>query len=432
MRVGPAVHRRVAALLLGVVLLLGACSAREPTPPQPSVDPPVNVADFGAVGDGATDDRPAIQAAFDHAGSTGATIYFPAGTFRLATASAPVNRILITQANQNLVGAGEKVSRLLVGASFGNYVTVIGAAHDSLGTGSWSMRDLAIDQNARSNNGLDVPGMEQSPKMALRLGDYARNSQIAVSRSAFSDSDSVNTLYLYAAMVSVASSNFTRIGGPVGLIPHDHSTIYTTATSDESTQQISGNSFSGVRSSGGSATAIETHGGIQLIIDNVISDYLRGFNVTGVAEVRTMKATVSRNVVNRAAIGVQLWSQTSPAYPSPGLANVELNDNVLGLDGAAWQIAGLMAPTAGVLLTTSNSAPVDGMSIARNKILYASANLAAQVRASSAGISCQVAAVEARPKRVVIVENVIGRAPSAIDGACVVDGALVRSNEISS
>ncbi len=41
----------------------------------------VNVKDFGAVGDGATDDRAAIQSANDYAASAGLPLYFPGGTY---------------------------------------------------------------------------------------------------------------------------------------------------------------------------------------------------------------------------------------------------------------------------------------------------------------------------------------------------------------
>jgi hypothetical protein len=293
------------------------------------------------------------------------------------------------------------------------------------------MTDLAIDQNARSNNGLDVGQMAHYPKMAVRLGDYGSGSQIAVTRCLFNDSDSLNTLYLYAGRIEISNNRFMQIGGARGRVPHDHSTIYTTATTDDSTQQISNNFFGGVRASGGAATAIETHGGSQLVVDNVIDDYLRGFNVTGVADARTTKVAVTRNRVNRAAIGIQLWSQTTAVSSSEGLANVNLSDNHLGLDGAIWRDAGIMAPTSGILLTTSNTAPVDGLTVARNHILYDSANLAPQVKPYSAGISCRVIAAEAQPKKIVIVDNTIARAPSAIDGTCLVDGALVRNNNTS-
>ena len=49
-----------------------------------------NVRDFGAVGDGITDDRAAIQAAVDNAVATPqGGIFFPAGTYRVSRATAP-------------------------------------------------------------------------------------------------------------------------------------------------------------------------------------------------------------------------------------------------------------------------------------------------------------------------------------------------------
>lgn len=44
---------------------------------------PVNVRDYGAVGNGTADDRTAIQAAIDAATASGQTVYFPAGRYRV-------------------------------------------------------------------------------------------------------------------------------------------------------------------------------------------------------------------------------------------------------------------------------------------------------------------------------------------------------------
>lgn len=55
----------------------------------------VNVKDFGAVGDGTTDDTSAIQAAIDHAGSLGGgQITIPVGTFRTNTLHLKTNVVL--------------------------------------------------------------------------------------------------------------------------------------------------------------------------------------------------------------------------------------------------------------------------------------------------------------------------------------------------
>lgn len=61
-----------------------------------------NVKDFGATGDGVTDDTAAIQAAHDSLPSTGGTIYFPNGTYLLAVSTVYVD---ITKSNVTLLGS---------------------------------------------------------------------------------------------------------------------------------------------------------------------------------------------------------------------------------------------------------------------------------------------------------------------------------------
>lgn len=64
----------------------------------------VSVKDFGAVGDGVTDDAAAIQAAEDWCASTGQSIYFPAGTYKCSTG--------ITKKSVNWFGDGKYTSKL--------------------------------------------------------------------------------------------------------------------------------------------------------------------------------------------------------------------------------------------------------------------------------------------------------------------------------
>lgn len=68
----------------------------------------VNVLDFGAIGDGVTDDSAAIQAAVD--AGAGSTVYFPEGTYRLATASSGA---YITVAGQGTTLLFERNTKLL-------------------------------------------------------------------------------------------------------------------------------------------------------------------------------------------------------------------------------------------------------------------------------------------------------------------------------
>jgi len=66
-----------------------------------------NVKDFGAVGDGVTDDTTAIQAAIDAL----RVVYFPAGTYLVSSA------LVVTNGNQSLIGAGGNLLRSTIKSS---------------------------------------------------------------------------------------------------------------------------------------------------------------------------------------------------------------------------------------------------------------------------------------------------------------------------
>ena len=62
---------------------------------------PVNVKDYGAVGDGSTNDAAAIQAAITAVATTGQGVYIPAGTYKISSA-------LTTTGHLNMFGDGDK------------------------------------------------------------------------------------------------------------------------------------------------------------------------------------------------------------------------------------------------------------------------------------------------------------------------------------
>ena len=78
--------------------------------------PSINVLDFGAVGDGITDDTAAIQAAINLA--SGANIYLPSGTYRV---TAP---LLMATQGLTLVGASQLTSTLLIDQTSGPGISV--------------------------------------------------------------------------------------------------------------------------------------------------------------------------------------------------------------------------------------------------------------------------------------------------------------------
>lgn len=68
---------------------------------QAKVRERVSVKDFGAVGDGIANDTAAVQAAVTLVASTGAQIFFPAGTYKITS-------VISTTGHLNILGEGEK------------------------------------------------------------------------------------------------------------------------------------------------------------------------------------------------------------------------------------------------------------------------------------------------------------------------------------
>lgn len=111
------------------------------------IDGVFDVLDYGAVGDGATDDTAAIQAAIDAVPAAGGVVFFPAGTYRLTDA------LTGARSNLALVGADRYLSRLKPDllksdASANPYVYL---AQGTLGAhiANQSVRQLGVDASNR-------------------------------------------------------------------------------------------------------------------------------------------------------------------------------------------------------------------------------------------------------------------------------------------
>ena len=107
-----------------------------------------SVKDFGATGDGTTNDTAAIQAAINAAGTAGGgQVFFPAGTYRLNSG------ISWTYSNVHLVGSGQGVTIILANFATGNVISV-----GSSGTnpGSCSIRRMSFRSNVARSSGAGI------------------------------------------------------------------------------------------------------------------------------------------------------------------------------------------------------------------------------------------------------------------------------------
>lgn len=122
--------------------------------------PFLNVKDFGAIGDGSSDDTAAINAAINQAAQAhqSTTVYFPKGTYRISST------LVITQPVR-LIGEGNDVmatqgysassgSRIRWHGSPGGTVILFKAINH----GGFGMEDITIDSNKLARFGIDLDG----------------------------------------------------------------------------------------------------------------------------------------------------------------------------------------------------------------------------------------------------------------------------------
>jgi Pectate lyase superfamily protein len=162
----------------------------------------VSVKDFGAIGDGVTDDSAAFQAVVDYVGSSGKTIYVPDGTYKIGTNIIPPNG-----ASFELVGAS-KIGTVIKGG-VGNviFTSDTSVASPKL-VANVVFRDLTFD-------GEHVRGT--FPYASFGSDSYTMLMPIVLSASATSTTSSVE----------VHSCKFVRIPNLPILVSHFSRTVVT-------------------------------------------------------------------------------------------------------------------------------------------------------------------------------------------------------------
>jgi hypothetical protein len=189
----------------------------------------ISVKDFGAVGDGVTDDRTALQDAFNYVALNGGTLYIPAGTYQLISAN-----INLTAASKpfRVLGSGMHTTILRRGANTATSVINMG------GFDNWSLEDFCIDGGRDlypdGNHGVAFFNCKNATVLRLKVVNW-KNSAILgyasppqledtynVVESCFVDGyDNSNNGILFADMarVSIINCQAVRIGKDAALSP---------------------------------------------------------------------------------------------------------------------------------------------------------------------------------------------------------------------
>lgn len=362
----------------------------------------INVLDKGAKGDGATDDRAAIQSAINSAATFGAAVYIPQGTYLLSKAPT-FDYMLAATSGSRIVGEGT----LKVASTAGDYRAVITGASPSTDLSGLRVEGITIDQNGSGNPATTAGSsgtlFSGNPRYAIYAGV---GSHITVNGCTFRDIDSINTVAFNGpAMMDIAITDNVFYGVGASLNVHDHSTLYVSAAG----QTITGNRFEGVAGGKGATTAIETHGSAQVVHSNRIRDFYVGMNITGVAGAGSDGAAVSGNTMTDVNIGISMWSMTA----GTGLRQCIVHDNVIIINHDNWLRTSSDFPR-GIMLDPNANVDIDTLSIHHNHIWFKPSVASPQVgELQSAGISLWLSSTTPVVKNARIESNTIIGAPSS-------------------
>lgn len=258
----------------------------------------VNVMDFGAVGDGIANDTVAIQAAIDAASSTGATIYVPAGTYKLVPATpkndeAGVNlAALIMKSNMHILGEIGTTFKIADNISSDASPTRFSAFLSIIPLSNISFQNLTFDMNGANNpiSPLRPVSYNVFTQAAILFsgtsgGVAAHGDDVYIANCVFKNTAGVTSIgCMQSNSLNVELGkrwqiiNNTFINN--GLDTNDHSSVY--LWSNE--VLCHGNTFTADTMQGtvgqtGGICAIEIHGANQRITSNAVKNYYRAVYV---------------------------------------------------------------------------------------------------------------------------------------------------------
>lgn len=332
----------------------------------------ISVKDFGAFGNGISDDTTAIQAAIDTASQVGGgTVYFPSGTYKVSIHSEKLHAISIAP-NVTLQGAGNLESTIKLADNQGNFEAILAGERPDSDLSDFAMYDLAIDGNNTNNPVHNLSDFSEG------LGRFAVQvfvgSRINVERNRFKNHSNTQTLITSITRedetevtdVLIKDNIFEGIGGDS--IDFDHSTIYTHGKNI----QILNNQFSTKNGAGtnGARTAIETHGDEHIVKSNIINGYANGINVTGVAH-SSINQDISDNIISDAHTGITIWSYFAKGNTTnPALVNCTIANNTINLNISGWRKIWGYLPSVGISLESKSNSPIVNLNIFENKINF--------------------------------------------------------------
>jgi len=333
---------------------------------RPYTDP--QAPQFGADPTGQSDSTAAIVAAMMHAASTGAGIVrLGDGVFRVAPKL--LRCLPIPPGMQLFQGAGQGRTTILVADGVGHYESVFTSAGNDVS--GLAIANLTIDQGENPIGEDTDPLFKGKPRYAIYLTKSSGDN--LVENVTFRRIAGVNTVAITAQSRRARVHACTFMYRVNQTKDYDHSSIYiNTPTYADGGTWITDNVFTALAATRGARTAIETHGGHQVVSGNEGWGIQKFMNITGVTTAPSVGTHIFANSCSGCKFGINLWAWPYSTNKGPvGLANVNIHDNTLRMDGPAWK--GLFGDgyANGILLNAQSALRVENLSIHHNHIIFA-------------------------------------------------------------
>lgn len=293
-----------------------------------NTDPRINVkTSFGAAGDGATDDTSAIQAAINAAGVSGATVYFPPGTYIIA----PTGTTNYLACSGSLVIEGDGQQTVIkVKDSNPTYERIFGAAPASgSAVNDIRFRNFILDQNTSNVTG-SVSDAAGSRQIAI---SFYNGDNIVVEGVTFKNMAGINTIIANGTTVKRVrvTNNVFQFVPKNGVASYDNTAVYINAQE----AVVTNNMFSG-SPSGNPRGAIQVSNGIAVVGNNISIGYRKLADIVSVTSPGRPSSDISvvGNTASRCNNGIQLWAVSNSVLSNVNIANnsIQLSQVDHGLD----------------------------------------------------------------------------------------------------
>lgn len=332
----------------------------------------LSVKDFGAMGDGVSDDTGHIQAAFDSLTSE-SSIFFPPGTYIVSPTSV-AGYILNAPKVNNITIYGTESSIIKVKDNSGNYRGIIGWTPEGAGLTGLTVHDITFDHNSQNN--VFLASNDYAAQVRSTVSTYGLTNDwdsICISRVRILNCDSIVSFYFPRGLyngghVLIDDCRWINARNGNG---QDFDQSFINATCES--LQVVNCRFKGQSWALSPRTAIETHCSNCIVSNNVVEFFQIGANLTGISQAGTTYRQICQgNTFNVSRDGILIWSQElAPALTTIGFESMIVSDNIISLKPYDFSFAPAASGFRGIyLFGGANHVSFKNLLIANNIIEY--------------------------------------------------------------